>query len=338
MKNSFWKLIITLLAISSPILILIQLYLIYDPFKVLYHYDRYYETNTEQVLVNRDFASTETLINQSTKHSFDSYIFGNSRSLGIICLDWEGKTNGIAYHFDSNGESTLGIIGKIRFIVDKFKKLKYCIVVLDSSTVSQTTNDYEQPYVKHPLVSRESRLKFQYTFLTTFLSNKFFIPFLFWKAGISIPNFFEYPQIFEKPVFTFDSINNDTYFTVLENDISENSDAFYEKYKGRFYRSNSNVSETYPPLIGDIQKTWFAEMKEIFSKHGTNYKVIIYPDYNQKYFNKTDIRFLEETFGKENVFDFSGKNKFTDDFRNYYDEAHCRPILGREMLKIMYPG
>jgi hypothetical protein len=45
---------------------------------------------------------------------------------------------------------------------------------------------------------------------------------------------------------------------------------------------------------------------------------------------------LSGIFGTERVFDFSGVNEFTTDFRNYYEESHYRPQVAREILKRIY--
>ena len=40
--------------------------------------------------------------------------------------------------------------------------------------------------------------------------------------------------------------------------------------------------------------------------------------------------------GKENVFDFSGINEYTNDIHNYYERGHYRPILGARLLQKVY--
>jgi hypothetical protein len=45
---------------------------------------------------------------------------------------------------------------------------------------------------------------------------------------------------------------------------------------------------------------------------------------------------LQGIFGKENVYDFSGINEFTEDYHNYYEAGHYRPLLGNKLLERIY--
>ena len=78
------------------------------------------------------------------------------------------------------------------------------------------------------------------------------------------------------------------------------------------------------------------EIFDIFTKHKTNYKVIINPLYDQVKFNNQDLNYLIQLFGKDKVFDFSGVNKFTNDYKNYYETEHYRPTVANEVMKEIY--
>ena len=45
---------------------------------------------------------------------------------------------------------------------------------------------------------------------------------------------------------------------------------------------------------------------------------------------------MAKEFGKENVYDFSGINEFTEDYHNYYEAGHYRPLLGNKLLERIY--
>ncbi len=49
-----------------------------------------------------------------------------------------------------------------------------------------------------------------------------------------------------------------------------------------------------------------------------------------------DREILQGIFGKENVYDFSGINEFTEDYHNYYEAGHYRPLLGNKLLERIY--
>jgi hypothetical protein len=78
------------------------------------------------------------------------------------------------------------------------------------------------------------------------------------------------------------------------------------------------------------------KISEIFKKQKTNYRIVLYPLYNQFKLNPDDLVKLYEIFGKENVFDYSGINRITNDIHYYYESEHCRPSAGSLILSEIY--
>ena len=76
----------------------------------------------------------------------------------------------------------------------------------------------------------------------------------------------------------------------------------------------------------------------IFKKHNSDVRIVISPLYNQKKLNEKDLAYLKNLFGTERVFDFSGINKITNDYNNYYEASHYRPHVSRELMEIIYKG
>jgi hypothetical protein len=52
--------------------------------------------------------------------------------------------------------------------------------------------------------------------------------------------------------------------------------------------------------------------------------------------NVNDLRYLTNLFGKENVYDFSGINEYTESIYNYYENSHYRPYVADEIMKKLY--
>jgi hypothetical protein len=77
------------------------------------------------------------------------------------------------------------------------------------------------------------------------------------------------------------------------------------------------------------------EIKRILVKNKTNYKVIISPLYEQTKLNKHDINILTSIFGL-NLYDYSGKNNFTENKLNYYETSHYIPSVGDSILQMIY--
>jgi len=73
-----------------PFLALLVLYVKMDPFKVIKSYDSFYDANKNVwVALNKDFVSTTTFIKNSKHTNYNSFIFGNSRSVFYQIDDWK---------------------------------------------------------------------------------------------------------------------------------------------------------------------------------------------------------------------------------------------------------
>ncbi len=330
------KLILKILLVAIPLWLLIAVYYIFDPFKVIYDYSSYYKDNVREVPVNREYATTEIFLKNKASINYDSFIFGSSRSLAFRCTEWKKYIKGIPFHYDASGESIFGISGKLKFLDSKKINIKNCLIIADSATLMVTANSKGYSYIKHPLISGENKLSFQYEFLTTFLSNKFFIPYLASLFKISIPDFFEYPDIIDKKTFEYDKLTNDIIFGGADNDLSKNPPLYYYLKKDLFSRRDTSAREFVQPLITDKQIIILTEMKTIFDKYNTDYKIVINPAYDQRYLNTADVKELKLIFGETKVFDYSGINEITNNISNYYEPEHCRPFVGEKILKEIY--
>ena len=92
------------------------------------------------------------------------------------------------------------------------------------------------------------------------------------------------------------------------------------------------------PKIQEKECNMLREIRLIFQKHGTDYRIIINPLYDQIEFNGYDLKQLHKIFGEKNVYDFSGVNELTGDIRNYYDTSHYKPGTGEKILRQIYNG
>jgi len=77
-------------------------------------------------------------------------------------------------------------------------------------------------------------------------------------------------------------------------------------------------------------------IKNIFEKHNTKYQIIISPVYDQVPLEKQQIEQLELIFGEKHIYNFSGKNQFTESIHNFYETSHYRPHVANEILRIVY--
>jgi hypothetical protein len=118
--------------------------------------------------------------------------------------------------------------------------------------------------------------------------------------------------------------------TVYYNSRTKQSNIDFNFYK------RSNIPLFDYPKIKSKQLKLLDEMRNTLQKQNTNIKIVISPLYNQKIFNQNDKKILISYFGKENVYDFSGVNKYTECIGNYYESSHYKPNVANEILKIIY--
>jgi hypothetical protein len=121
-----------------------------------------------------------------------------------------------------------------------------------------------------------------------------------------------------------------------EKALAENSDKYYANLKGLFYSRDETKKSYHPAVIKKVQLQYLKEIQKILAANGTNFKIIISPNYNQKYLDKADLAQLQEIFGPANVYDYSGINDITRDFHNYYETSHFRPHVARRIMAEVY--
>lgn len=330
MKNFIKKLSLFSLPIYLPII----LYLIIDPFKVIYSYPEIINTNKAyQFNLNRDFQSTELFLSNYKKHSYNSFILGNSRSMFYQANTWNKFIDGSAFHFNASCESIYGINGKLELLEELKVDIKNILLILDYSTLSVTQNSEGHLFIKHPKVSKESSLLFQFKMFQDFNIKSMFAYTDLFLTGEKKDYMKEFGVI--NNVWKHDLISNQLYYYIYDEQIKNNPNSYYSDKLNLFYKRDS-IQKFSNPSIYNEQEILLKKIQSIFKKNKTNYKIIINPLYDQLRLNPKDLKYLRDLFGVENVYDFSGINSITNDYRNYYETSHYRPIVCDSILNIIY--
>ena len=91
-------------------------------------------------------------------------------------------------------------------------------------------------------------------------------------------------------------------------------------------------------LINDKFKKQLYHIKEVFDKHGTDYRIVISPAYCYTHpsINQNDLSVLQSIFGIDKVFDYSGMNDITMDCYNFTDRDHFGQNVGWQIIEEMY--
>ena len=320
------------LLLSLPLLVMLAYYVVADPFKVIWHYDVYYQPDNI-VNLNRGFVSAKHYSNHYKDGKYDSFIFGNSRSIAYYCEEWEKylPDTSRCYHFDVSSGSVGELLYEIKFIKDK-GTLKNALLVLDSGLLSETERDgilFSMPPI---LKGGEGTLNFQKQFFTAFYSFDFFRSYIDYRINR------EYKQYMDLYIVNIRRDYNPKYnelgWAYQEKQIAEGT--YYDHEKLQIFESAQFPDMVSEEALDDERKEMLKEIKSVFDAQKTDYRIVIGPQYDQVKINPFDLQFLCDVFGKNHVFDYSGVNKWNEDYHNYYETSHYRPCVANEIMSLVY--
>lgn len=313
-------------------------YVVLDPFKVLKSYHSYYDLDAKGwVGLNKDFVSTSTLINNSKSIDYNSFIFGNSRSIFYQILDWQKylPADSKCFHYDASDEALWALEKKIQFIDQEGMKLKNVLIVLDYASLIQDKPKSGHLFIISPkLVDNANIIDFHKSFITAFLSSDFLFAYSDFNISGAVKPYMREGNLLDDRPHNYDVETNEIRFDYLEDLIRKNK--YYDsKRLAVFYERDS--TQVYSPIaIKQKQKDILNNIKDVFEKHNTKVKIVISPLYDQKKLNTADLSYLKMNFGPDNVFDFSGINEITNDYENYYENSHYRPHITRKIMNVIY--
>lgn len=337
------KFIQSLFLFSIPIIVVVGAFIYMDLFEVIWHYDNYYSTNN-YVGVNRGYVTTMVYKHNKDKYKFDSFIFGNSRSLAYIGAEWKDflPNSSVCYHYDESSGSVSGVYHKIKFINDHDGELKNALLVIDPELLSNYDLDGHLFIIPPQIVDYKNVITFYKEHLLAFTNLRFLRAYIDYRISKKYKKYMgsfihEYVNSENKGDHShnyIDPINNDAYR--FEQDSLIRIGKYYTEERTAVFKNMQHPDSIYPAFIDEKRAKLLQQIKTLFNKHNTNYRIVISPLYNQIQINPKDLQFLNRTFGKENVFNFSGKNKWNLDYHNYYEQSHYRPTVANEVMKIIY--
>lgn len=315
-----------------PVSVFFVLYLYFDPFKVLRKYNDF---SLPFVISNRDYISTEIFLKGRAIHNYNSFILGSSRTMAFRPADWKKylEDGSNPFSFDASGESIYGIYTKLKFLDSNNVDIKNCLIVLCRDvSFAHETNHSGHLFIKHPITTKESNLSFQLEFVKAYFDLHFLKNYYTYLVTKQYSPFMK--GYIEDRKVLFDSVTNEVTILDQEQELAESEEQYYEKRKDMFYHRNGEIVDS-NSRISLTQQRMLLEIKNIFMRHNTNYKVVISPLYEQIKFNNKDIDILVSVFS-DNLYDFSGKNSFTENKMNYYENSHYRPFIGDRIMSVIY--
>lgn len=325
------KFSIKLCLFLSPLLILILGYFVTDPFKIIRTYEAYPDNFAKSL--NRDRISTQVFLNNNQKYNYKSFIFGSSRSSVFYAREW-GKhiQDSTPYHFDASCETISGVATKMKFIESKGNKIENVLFVFDRSLFNYEQDTLGSVFVQDYRVSGLQWWKYHTIFINTYFSKGFFVAFY---DNLLTGNFKNYMrQFLEFRKINYTPIVNDFIFTSYIEQIKKDSVGYYNQPD--FFYKRSKEKNPQAPVIKNYQLKYLAMIKESLKKDNTKFKIVLGPTYDQHNFNQTDLATLEKYFGKENIYDFSGINEYTENIANYYEIYHYKPSVANDIMNKIY--
>jgi hypothetical protein len=329
LKSFFIKCVIVLF----PMIVVTILAVLSDPFKLYGEHDDYYKNDF--IALNREYVCLK-LYERNTKNiTYDSFIFGNSRSHAFKVKHWEvflpPKSKG--FHFDGFGDGVYGIYNKVRYIDETGGKMNNALIIIDQFALTTTENRPGYLYISPPELSKESPVFFYATFFRQLLNFKFvlaYFDYLFFKTYRDyMVDFF--PKVKYEDVS--ENLSGDLYYGV-DRMIEEDKAGYYAARvaAGRFSRAGQPKNK---PVTGE-EKELLIKIKSLFDKHHTDYRIVISPVYDQIPLCNEQLKIVQNIFGAEAVYDYSGVNKYTESMYNYYENDHYRPEVADDIMKEIY--
>ncbi len=328
--KKFLNTILKFLIIPIALFIVIIIgYFVYDPFKVLYSYDTYTHTHSD-----RDYYSIEMLKKNYQKYKYNSFIFGSSRTLAFRPSSWQKylENGASTFMLDGYGDNIYGIYHKVKYLDSLNIEISNALIILDvdESFIRDYPRDDFFFYLKHPDIDGSNWTKFYTTHFLAYLNPKVIISY-YSNRLLGLKNRFIYDYIGNIRA-SVNPITNELRREDLEHKI--NTDPSYHENHIFYQRPDTLVYREVQ--INCKQLDWLRQIKKIFDKNKTDYKIIIGPMYTQHKFNDSDTKKIIDVFGKDRVYDFSGKNEMTSKKTNYYETSHYRPLVGDSIMHYIY--
>jgi len=332
--------LIKLFIFSLPFLLFVGIYFYLDPFKVFKHYDRYFESGQPPyVSRNKDVVSTENWINHFPEFQYDSYIFGNSRSIYWQVNTWKNYIHRDAskcYHFDASGESLYGVTKKILFLDSRNVKINNALLVIDYDVLHNPKPSEGHLFEKDPKTTGQNALAFQVDCLKDFFDFQFLTAYFSLKFTGKVQETAKRDYILDDRPFIYDYVTNEMRQDYYEEIIKKNPEDYYGPRKAVFKERDTTLQKICNVEIRRPQMEMLNAIADVFRRNQTNVRIVISPLYDQQKLNPSDLLYLKKLFGEKNVFDFSGINATTNNVQNYYETSHYRPHVSDSLMKIIY--
>ncbi|MFM7016799.1 MAG: hypothetical protein ACKOX3_10780 [Bacteroidota bacterium] len=329
---------ITLLVLL-PFVVYAAIVIYWDPFKVFFSYDDYYTNNP--VTGNREDICLKLLNKHPRATAINNFIIGSSRSQAFKTNEWakrmKAKNDQTFFHYDGSSLGLYRSKNAINYLSEHSKKINTILWIIDPDFFGELQNPSGHLFIQPPAVSHENKWLYYFKFVLAAMDFHFVMSnVVYYLDGKTYHDFMGFYIGKSKYYHTCKNLTADIYYS-YDKDIAKDSTGYYQNLlkKGVFYK-RPIAPIVSKQLINEEQLILLQQIKEIKRSKKFQLKIVISPLYNQIKFNPKDLQSLENIFGKENIYDFSGKNVYTNDFRNYYESSHFKPYIANQILDAIY--
>ena len=324
----------------APFGLLAVWYILEDPFKVIWNYPSYIENGKAQhIFINKDFVSIQTYLKNKDRNAYQGFILGNSRSIYFRLSDWKSNA-GIrnAYHMDAAGETLWGMAQKMRLLDSLNGPITHILIVTDSESMKGIEDVATPLLVKHPILSGRNEVGFQWVFANAFFRWNFILPFTDLKYGRGFLPYMRTWGIFDNYVLNYQAAANEMSLPEIDSILEVNPQSYYRRMAMDFNKDTAFKGQAYPAALDKKRQRLWLGIKQIAIKRGIDLRIVISPLFNGRPLANSDEKWLEDTFGSNRVFNFSGMNPITQHREHYYEHSHYRPHVASFLMNCVYSG
>ncbi|GAA6528721.1 MAG: hypothetical protein LKH27_05775 [Prevotella sp.] len=320
------------LALATPFILLIIIYMVKDPFMVVRNYHDY---DHDPVCQNEGEVSWMKYKEYRHQMHYDSFIIGASCTKAFPCNIWNKYIHAHPYRMYSNSVG----LGDLSMMLEALNEqsgqpIKHLLIITEVPMFANDAPKNDFMHIMPPDVSHKSLITYQTTFLQGFFTPKFLIPYIkYLIAG----KFTEQERgIINDYVPECTRYTNDAILP-QEKRISQCGEnywrqKFWQKAMDRHYRPTLE-----PPMISSIQIHNFRMIKSICQRHHTDLKLVISPNFKEQMMNPKDLAILHSIFGPNVVYNYADRKHLRmDNYHNFYDPYHYRISVGREIMREIY--
>ena len=319
-----------------PILAILVLVIFWDPFKVFFSYEDYYTKNV--ITLNREDMCYK-LFNKRNNENISNFIIGSSRSIPYRTNNWSKlikQKPQNCFHFDGSAMNLFRATRVIQYLDKSTNKINNILLIIDINFFEGRENDNGHLVIQPPKISGVSKFKYYGTFIKAAFNPKFILDNIIYKITGKYYEFMGHHILRSRYYHVSNNLTGDVIFG-SDKEIKKDSSNYYNKLlsDGVFYK-RGKIQDTSAAKIDNIQYTMLQKIKKIVMNNKCQIKIVISPLYSQIKINDRDKERLIKLFGKKSIFDFSGKNNFTEDYTNYYESSHYKPCVANQIMKFIY--